>query len=142
MEFSRQEYWSGLPFSSPGDLSGPGIEPSSLALACNSLPLSHQGSPLMQFTWVFKTTLTEESSPELGDGDFWKWQESSVPQITMSSAYHPDPWRGEEWECFLSHQHPLHPLNPCCYAAPSLSQSRSLSSELLVEEIPSCSLSQ
>ena len=30
MEFSRQEYWSGLPFSSPGDLSDPGIEPTSL----------------------------------------------------------------------------------------------------------------
>ena len=30
MECSRQEYWSGLPFSSPGDLSDPGIEPTSL----------------------------------------------------------------------------------------------------------------
>ena len=27
MEFSRQEYWSGLPFLSPGDLPNPGIEP-------------------------------------------------------------------------------------------------------------------
>ena len=32
MEFSRQEYWSGLPFPSPGDLSDPGTEPGSLAL--------------------------------------------------------------------------------------------------------------
>ena len=32
MGFSRQEYWSGLPFSSPGDLSNPGVEPSSPAL--------------------------------------------------------------------------------------------------------------
>ena len=31
MEFPRQEYWSGLPFPSPGDLPGPGIEPTSLA---------------------------------------------------------------------------------------------------------------
>ena len=31
MGFSRQEYWSGLPFSSPGDLSDPGIEPGSPA---------------------------------------------------------------------------------------------------------------
>ena len=30
MEFSRQEYWSGLPFASPGDLRNPGIEPLSL----------------------------------------------------------------------------------------------------------------
>ena len=33
MGFSRQESWSGLPFSSPGDLSNPGIEPMSPALA-------------------------------------------------------------------------------------------------------------
>ena len=44
MGFSRQEYWSGLPFPSPGDLPDPGIESVSPALAENSLPLSHQGS--------------------------------------------------------------------------------------------------
>ena len=33
MEFSRQEYWSGLPFPSPGDLPDPGIKPASPALA-------------------------------------------------------------------------------------------------------------
>ena len=33
MRFSRQEYWSGLPFPPPGDLPDPGIEPASLALA-------------------------------------------------------------------------------------------------------------
>ena len=33
MGFSRQEYWSGLPFASPGDLPDPGIEPRSPALA-------------------------------------------------------------------------------------------------------------
>ena len=33
MEFSRHEYWSGLPFPSPGDLPDPGIEPASPALA-------------------------------------------------------------------------------------------------------------
>ena len=38
MEFSRQEYWSGLPFLSPGDLSNPGIEPRSPALQADSLP--------------------------------------------------------------------------------------------------------
>ena len=32
MQFSRQEYWSGLPFPSPGDLPDPGIEPGSPAL--------------------------------------------------------------------------------------------------------------
>ena len=35
--FSRQEYWSGLPFPSPGDLPNPGMEPRSLTLQANSL---------------------------------------------------------------------------------------------------------
>ena len=42
--FSRQEYWRGLQFSSPGDLPDPGIEPVSSVLQADSLPLSHQGS--------------------------------------------------------------------------------------------------
>ena len=49
MEFSRQEYWSGLPFPAVGDLLDPGIKTMSLAspaLQADSLPLSHQGSPL------------------------------------------------------------------------------------------------
>ena len=37
MEFSRQEYWSGLPFPSPGDLPDPGIVPGSPALQADSL---------------------------------------------------------------------------------------------------------
>ena len=44
MEFLRQEYWSGLPFPSPGHLSDSGIEPTSPASQMDSLPLSHQGS--------------------------------------------------------------------------------------------------
>ena len=44
-ELSRQEYWNGSPFSPPGDLPNPGIEPTSPALEVDSLPLSHQGSP-------------------------------------------------------------------------------------------------
>ena len=36
--FSRQEYWSGLPFPSPGDLLNPGVEPGSPALKADSLP--------------------------------------------------------------------------------------------------------
>ena len=37
MEFSRQEYWSGLSFNSPGDLSNPGIEPRSPTLQVDAL---------------------------------------------------------------------------------------------------------
>ena len=45
MEFSRQEYWSGLPSPSPGDLPDPGIKPRSLALLADSLPSELPGKP-------------------------------------------------------------------------------------------------
>ena len=45
MGFSRQEYWSGLPFPPPGDLPDSGIEPGSPALQADSLPFELQGSP-------------------------------------------------------------------------------------------------
>ena len=41
--FSRPEYWSGLPFPSPGDLPDPGIEPGSPTLQADSLPSEPQG---------------------------------------------------------------------------------------------------
>ena len=44
MGFHRQEYWSGLPFPSPGDLPDPGMESTSPAWQEDSLPLSLQGS--------------------------------------------------------------------------------------------------
>ena len=45
MGFSRQEYWSGLPFLSPGDLPDAGIEPGSPALQADSLMTKLQGKP-------------------------------------------------------------------------------------------------
>ena len=47
VEFSRQEYWSGLPFPSPEDLPNPGTKPGSPALQADSLPYELQGSPCM-----------------------------------------------------------------------------------------------
>ena len=52
VEFPRQEYWSGLPFSSPGNLPDPGIEPMSLvspALQVDSIPLAPPGKPISHF---------------------------------------------------------------------------------------------
>ena len=46
MGFSRQEYWSGLPFPSPGDLPDPGIEPRSPALQADALTSAPPGKPL------------------------------------------------------------------------------------------------
>ena len=48
MGFSRVEYWSGLPFPSPGDLPNPGIEPGSPALQTDSLLSELQG----RYLWL------------------------------------------------------------------------------------------
>ena len=45
MEVSWQEYWSGLPFPSPEDLSNPGLEHGSPALQADSLPTEPLGNP-------------------------------------------------------------------------------------------------
>ena len=45
MGFSRREYWSGVPFPSPGDLPHPGIEPGSSALHTDTLPSEAPGKP-------------------------------------------------------------------------------------------------
>ena len=45
MGFSRQEYWSGLPFPSPGDLPSPGIKPRSPSLQADALPSELPGKP-------------------------------------------------------------------------------------------------
>ena len=54
-EFSKQEYWSGLPFPSPGDLPKPRIEPTSPALQADSLPYEHQEASYWkdaEFLWT------------------------------------------------------------------------------------------
>ena len=45
MGFSRQEYWSGLPFPSPRDLPDPWIKPESPSLQADSLPSESPGKP-------------------------------------------------------------------------------------------------
>ena len=56
MGFSRQEYCSGLPFPSPGDLPDPGIEPGSPALQADSLPSEPPGKPIKSSEKVLPTT--------------------------------------------------------------------------------------
>ena len=56
MGFSRQEYWSGQPFSPPGDLPQPEIKPKSpvaAALQADSLPLSHREAQLGGTQYIF-----------------------------------------------------------------------------------------
>ena len=57
MGFSRQEYWSGLPFPSPGDLPDPGIKPRSPDCRQILDHLSHQGSPFHDSAWLYSYSL-------------------------------------------------------------------------------------
>ena len=61
MGFSRQEYWSGLPFLSPGDLPKPGIEPGSPALQTDALPSEPPGKP----NWVIILCVGEIMFPRV-----------------------------------------------------------------------------
>ena len=53
MGFSRQEYWSGLPFPSPGDLPDPGIEPGSPAFQADALTSEPPGKPCCKQPFLF-----------------------------------------------------------------------------------------
>ena len=55
MKFSRQEYWSGLPFPSPGDLPNPGIKPGSPALLEDSLLISLVAQTVKRLPAVWET---------------------------------------------------------------------------------------
>ena len=68
MGFSRQEYWSGLPFPSPGDLPDPGIEPRSPALQADTLPSEPPGKA------CYLIVVTKEPSQEM------EWLGSRVGQ--------------------------------------------------------------
>ena len=59
MGFSRQEYWSGLPFPSLGDLPNPGIEPGSPALQADALSSEPPGKPSKkQVSFNFMAAIT------------------------------------------------------------------------------------
>ena len=56
MGFSRQEYWSGLPFPSPGDLPNPGIEPRSPALKADALSSEPPGKhEYIYYSMIYST---------------------------------------------------------------------------------------
>ena len=80
MGFSRQEYWSGLPYPSPGDLPNPGIEPGSPALQADSLP--SEPKDLVKGCWSFAMLALGSSTwnGQSGNstlfpdgGSFWYW---------------------------------------------------------------------
>ena len=59
MKFSRQEYWTGLPYRSPGDLPDPGIKPRSPTLQAHTLPSEPPGKPMKIENMHRQITCTE-----------------------------------------------------------------------------------
>ena len=114
---SRQEYWSGLPFPSPGDLPDLGIELGSPSLQADSLPLHHLGSPIL-YVGAAAAAKSLQSCPTLCDpidgsppgspvpgilqartpewvaisfSNAWKWKVKSEIEVTQSSPTLRDP---------------------------------------------------
>ena len=68
MEFSRQEYWSGLPFPSPGDFPDPGIEPGSPVLQADALPSEPPGKLVIYYSGQkFNSSYEEENTNNLAE---------------------------------------------------------------------------
>ena len=66
MGFSRQGYWSGLPFPSPGDLPNPGIELGSSTLQADTLPSEPQGSPNAGQEATLEPDMEQQTGSKLG----------------------------------------------------------------------------
>ena len=80
MKFSRQVYWSGLPFPSPGGLPDSGIEPGSPALQADALPTE----PLEKPDYIYAAAKSLQSCPTLCDPIDGSPPGSSVPGILQA----------------------------------------------------------
>ena len=79
MGFFRQEYWSGLPFLSPGDGPRPGTEPGSPALQADSLPAEPQGKSSIRVTLCDPVDGSPPGSPSLGFSGREHWSGLPFP---------------------------------------------------------------
>ena len=95
MGFSRQEYWSGLPFPSPGDLSNPGIKPMSPALQADAFTLwatreSMQMTPVQFLGWRRERLPTPVFWPGEFHGLYSPW---GCKELDMTEQLSPSTWR-------------------------------------------------
>ena len=88
MQFSRQEYWSGLPFPSPGDLPALRIEPESPALAGRFFTTAPPGKPAI-------TIQFNNSPPEYIPSKSWKQELKKYPHMHSYSNTVHSGWKVE-----------------------------------------------
>ena len=101
MGFSRQEYWSGLPFPSPGDLPDSGIEPRSPALQADALPFEPPGRLYLKLS-------TLQTEPTLLCG----YSLSPVTFLTHLGA------QADTWEAFIPLASPVPSTSPSLWIPP------------------------
>ena len=112
MGFPRQEYWSGLPFLSPGHLPDPGIEPGSTELQADSLPSKPQGY-LDQFSSVrFSRSVVSDSLPP------HESQHARPPCPSPTPGVHPDPRPSRQW-CHPAISSSVIPFSSCPQSLPA-----------------------
>ena len=94
MGFSRKEYWSGLPFPSPGELPNPGVEPRSPTLQADVLPTELHGKLLIT-SIAFTTSF--QILPSCRSSDYilaLNWRAEFMPQAVthlITAQYVQDP---------------------------------------------------
>ena len=99
MGFSRQEYWSGLPFPSPGDLPDPGTEPGSPALEADALTSEPPGKPKYRDTFILLISTHTgyfQAIPECLSG-----KESSWEMWTQSLGWKDPPEKEMAMHCSI-----------------------------------------
>ena len=84
MGFSRQEYWSRLPFPSPGDLPDPGIELRSLALQADALTSEPLGKPY----WAWVSALLRRETRYLALSSLCKDTQRRQPFASLKESFH------------------------------------------------------
>ena len=85
MEFSWQEYWSVLPFPSPGNLPDPGFEPGSPALQADSLLSESPEKPSFHYTNVLRAS-SQEGNAKTQKSEWWtKYTLSILEGVEIAS---------------------------------------------------------
>ena len=126
MGFSRQEYWNGLPFHSPGDLLDPGIEPRCPTLWADSLPSEPPGKPirLSKLTCLCMYTHTHRTGQHL-KGEAVFVNQAYNPKVLPCQGHQPPPHLTlPHPPCKLTSQQPprghIHPLPSPLYPPPKI----------------------
>ena len=96
MGFSRQEYWSGLPFPSPGDLPDPGIKPGSPALEADTLTSEPPGKEIESKYLTMHQTASNTELYDMKFSSYWSWKKQRFKK-DVSYDMLPEPNPQKHW---------------------------------------------